>query len=712
MVNAPSASFHSGQTGGVPVSVGRVSVPAAAAAVAVVTPSPFQHHEGAGVNQHPFQTLGARPIGESSAVGGERGAGSTLFLDETFERERKKTTPIPRASGAGEGEGAGARSPLSPPPPPPLPLPPLDGGVQPDDASVPRHGSFDLLALDPAARVYFLAQQRQLSALEHQLRRLQAAMHDRQQQPQPQQQQPQQLHSIPRQQSPLQPVRLSVDHPFLSVSCSGPAPGIHAAAAAAAAVPVAAAAAEAAEQVSADRQALPLPLSESGKETGPGERATDQPIEASATGTRVPMVEVGTNTSFLWGPAAAAAAVPPPPLSHGANKKDRIGSDPSPPAAAAALSRSAGARSLTASILPRGHAASASPPVENAVQNQPAQGGEVGGWASPPIERRSAQSSPASRSGESAAATSSGWTTQRGHAAEGDSQRRRRRRRDGREDGDRGRGDASGGNMTGDSTCSSCEGDEEALERSPPLVLRLPGESPEVTSPHDRDRDRWCHVPQRVVASSLAKGGDKDKDVAAARRGRQERRQGRCLSQDPPAAREARETAANLVPSTSDDDGDWASDSTPEVESDGEKKPGVTTIFPNRNMCNQGASRLPPTTTSRRFGDGGGSSGSGGSGTTERGKVTGDGFEDGGEVLHRRWRPLVAGYRGNVDVVPVTIAELAVVPRIEFDHLTDDELGFDLDEGEVRVYFLFFCCYCCCHGAISFRTLHEVQRQY
>lgn len=697
MVNAPSASFHSGQNGGVPASVGRVSVPTAAtaapAAVAVVTPSPFQHHQGAGVNQHPFQTLGARPIGESWAVGGGRGAGSTLFLDETFEREGKKSTLILRASGAGEGEGAGARSPLSPPSPPPLPLPPLDGGGQPDDASVPRYGGFDLLALDPAARVYFLAQQRQLSALEHQLRRLQATMHDRQQQ----QQQPQQLHSIPRQQSPLQPVRLSVDHPFLSVSSSGPAPGIHAAAAAAAAAPVAAAAAEAAEQVSADRQALPLPLSESGKETGPGEIATDQPIEASATGTRVPMVEVGTNTSFLWGPAAAAAVVPPPPFSRGANKEGRIGSDPFSPAAtaatsttataaaAAALSRPAGARSLTASIAPRGHAAPASPPAGNAVRNQPAQGGDVGGWASPPTERRSAHSSPASRSGESAAATSSGWTTQRGHTAEDDSQRRRRRRRDRRGDGERGRGDERGGDMTGDSTCSSCEGDEEALERSPPLVLRLPGESSDVTSPHDRDRERWCHVPQRVVASSLAKGGDKDKDDAAARRGRQERRQGRCLSQDPPAAREARETAVNLVPSTSDDDGDWASDSTPEVEGGGEKKPGVTAISPNRNMYNQGASRLPPTTTSRRIGGGDCSSGGGGSGTTERGKATGDGFEGGGEVLHRRWRPLVAGYRGNVDVVPVTIAELAVVPRIEFDHLTDDELGFDLDEGEVRV---------------------------
>ncbi|CAM9893331.1 unnamed protein product, partial [Laminaria digitata] len=120
----------------------------------------------------------------------------------------------------------------------PQPLPPLDGGGQPSGASAPRNGSFDLLALDPAARVFFLAQQRQLSALEQQLRRLQATMHDKQQQwpppprqqqqqQHPQQQQPQQQQQQ-QQQSPLQPVRLSVDHPFLSVTSSGPALGIHA----------------------------------------------------------------------------------------------------------------------------------------------------------------------------------------------------------------------------------------------------------------------------------------------------------------------------------------------------------------------------------------------------------------------------------------------------------------------------------------------------
>ncbi|CAM9893402.1 unnamed protein product, partial [Laminaria digitata] len=137
------------------------------------------------------------------------------------------------------------------------------------------------------------------------------------------------------------------------------------------------------------------------------------------------MVEVGTNTSFLWGPAA------PQPLSHGANKERRVGSGPpaltatvattatatatdtdtATTAATTALSRPAGARSSTGSIAPRGRAASASPPARHAVRNKPAQGGGVGGWTLPPTERRSVESSPASRSGEGAAATSSGWTT-------------------------------------------------------------------------------------------------------------------------------------------------------------------------------------------------------------------------------------------------------------------------------------------------------------
>lgn len=35
------------------------------------------------------------------------------------------------------------------------------------------------------------------------------------------------------------------------------------------------------------------------------------------------------------------------------------------------------------------------------------------------------------------------------------------------------------------------------------------------------------------------------------------------------------------------------------------------------------------------------------------------------------------------------MTDLLVVPRIEFGQLTDDELGSDLDEGEVCVCFFF-----------------------
>lgn len=53
-------------------------------------------------------------------------------------------------------------------------------------------------------------------------------------------------------------------------------------------------------------------------------------------------------------------------------------------------------------------------------------------------------------------------------------------------------------------------------------------------------------------------------------------------------------------------------------------------------------------------------------------------------------RGLSAGgiWRRSMTVLPVSIADLVIVPRIEFGELTDDELGSDFDEGEVR-YFLY-----------------------
>lgn len=59
-----------------------------------------------------------------------------------------------------------------------------------------------------------------------------------------------------------------------------------------------------------------------------------------------------------------------------------------------------------------------------------------------------------------------------------------------------------------------------------------------------------------------------------------------------------------------------------------------------------------------------------------------------GSVNGGVWRqPLgVAGRRRSAQtVLPVSIADLVMVPRIEFGQLTDDELGSDLDEGEVRI---------------------------
>lgn len=63
---------------------------------------------------------------------------------------------------------------------------------------------------------------------------------------------------------------------------------------------------------------------------------------------------------------------------------------------------------------------------------------------------------------------------------------------------------------------------------------------------------------------------------------------------------------------------------------------------------------------------------------------------------YRRSLPMVAKAGGHQSVsvsaaavLPGAMAGLLVVPRIEFGQLTDDELGSDLDEGEVRIFFSF-----------------------
>ncbi|CAM9234200.1 unnamed protein product, partial [Scytosiphon promiscuus] len=300
---------------------------------------------------------------------------------------------------------------------------------------------FDALALDPAAREYFLSQQRQLSALEGQLRRLMATVRDQQDNPpiqqenQPIQQVNQSIQQDNRpiqQQQQQQPIHVSVDHsPLLSVSSSaaGPVLTVRAANSAAAAMWA--------------RQATPLSPPEiiHGAET----TREGEPIKST--------VEAATNTSFFWGPSH---------LPEGGNNL-RASEDP----AADAATTAATITTTTATFSAAAATAAAAPSVPTTARNSakleqtlPVERRTDGSEAERGISKaesgvlpaggrdvpRSASTAPDQ---DAAAAAAPGWTTQRGRRSEAGELGRRRRvrrrgsidRRDGGDFGD----DAGGG---------------------------------------------------------------------------------------------------------------------------------------------------------------------------------------------------------------------------------------------------------------------------
>lgn len=131
---------------------------------------------------------------------------------------------------------------------------------------------FDLDKLDPAAKEFFLTQQRQLSALEEQLRLLQAAMHDRRAQGE----QPPVLQPV--QYQGLQQVRLPVEPSLFSVSPSGPILMVRA----------------------ATELASTQWRGEGTSNRSRVERDSVEATETPKTDARATLVEAGTNTSLVW----------------------------------------------------------------------------------------------------------------------------------------------------------------------------------------------------------------------------------------------------------------------------------------------------------------------------------------------------------------------------------------------------------------------------
>lgn len=465
------------------------------------------------------------------------------------------------------GDGAGF-TPSWPLPPPSTPAPIGSAGLA-------RRGGFDLLTLDPAARDFLLAQQRQLLALEEQLLRLQTTMLDQKHWRSLQQHQHQHHPSS---------VRLSVEKPLLSTGSLLLARTASTAAAAERTSIENVEQRTAGQQVEAalgGRAVKAAPAMDSGKEAAV--------VEASTT------AEASTNTSFLWGAPLSAA-----------EKSDRGGGpDPSAGVAASASSGSASATpkaSDSPAPAPRGEH-------EHAGQSQDAGDGEA--RPDTPLPSGPSETQTPISPGD-VRASANGWTTQRGRAVD-------ETRRANDESG-RARPVAGDDNDAG-SSCSGSEDNDERLE-APRLGLSLPGF-----------------------------------DVGAASRAGARR----------PRPSQNSWTTAVVVDPASDDDSASGTVGVGGVErqevDDRRKRVGSV-----RNAAESWGS-IDDEEKDGRGSDGGFV---GGRGSRQRRPLAAAAVGGG------RWR--------NAPVGPIPIADLVVVPRIEYGLLTDDELGSDLDEGEVRGY--------------------------
>lgn len=490
----------------------------------------------------------------------------------------------------------------------------------------------DLLALDPAAREYFLSQQRQLSALEEQLHRLQAAMRDQQRQQlqpmhQPMQQQQQQLQ---------QPTTMSVDHlPRLSVSSpaatTGPMSTVRA----------------------SNANAAVTMREQTGTQSPPpfasmvGSELTDARTAST--------VEAGTNTSFSWAPHRP---LPTGVSHHRATAADTL---------AAIVVDAAGPSTGTTADPPR-----TTPAVVDTLQTEPLHNGpgthrtvkgggrrleEDGGDCSSPSGGINAAPAAPHRGGEStgptataaAAATAPGWTTQRGRHAfreRRQGQRRQRRPRDGYRSQNSGQGE-----------------DDEGEDDSSPVP-------PRSSSPEIGFEEEGLEAPSLSLLRLFPGARSHDH------------------SHPPPASE--------------DDKASGTTQEEEEEEEEGGEKEQINTavaIAPDHETCFENA--LGP----RSLGE---------DAAARRERVTtgnGDGLTGGGGKLRQqrqlrerqrrhRLSSLVVRRGGDertasavVPPIIIPIADLVVVPRIEFGQLTDDEMSSDLDEGEVRVRFIILCCY-------------------
>ena len=425
-------------------------------------------------------------------------------------------------------------------------------------ASAAQHRCFDLEKLDPAARDFFLAQQRQLLALEEQLRLLQAAMQDRGSQWQ---------HPLIQQQQQQQPVRRPVEQSLFSVSSGGP--------------------------VLLVRAATELTSTRWG---GGVERTTDRTAAAEhrivedtrspVAEARVTLAEASTNTSFVWG------AKPQGKVNQNRGVSAAAEDVPASPCAAGKVASEAGDSGDGAS---RGRRASVGEPSEAECQ-------------------ASAHSPPAKR---------------------------------------------------------------PTVELCTPDLIDAPSHcrTAQTRGGTVNESQRWSHFSDVRSVSSMSEVAEDELEAPSL--GRQlpgiDAGSPRTLSvREARLSKVAREAVVIELDSPSQD-GDKTPRKANKEENNG--RGGGGKRDKSGDAAKHAAPPLPAGTRGSDEADG------------DRESAAGNGIGGGGD-LRRQWpqlRPdVVPGRWKNDSVGPVPIADLVVVPRIEFGQLTDDELGSDLDEGEVR----------------------------
>lgn len=453
---------------------------------------------------------------------------------------------------------------LSPPPPPPLP--PATAS-----ATAGHLPGFDLDKLDPAAREFFLAQQRQLSALEEQLRLLQAAMHDRRAQGE----QPPVLQPVQHQQG-LQHVRLPVEPSLFSVSPSGP-------------ILVVRAATELAStqwrgEGTANRSRV--------------ERHSVGATETPKTDARATLVEASTNTSLVW-------HSPPP----------REGRDD------CSASKAASVTAKTADVATPSTIAIAESDSEGTGDS--ARLGRHGSRHEPSMieDDRASASSPGAlcaaetpRTPDVTDAPADMRMAQRGHAVDAASQRSDR--------------------SDEEYVSSGSETEDDVLE-APSLGVRVPGQDDVDASPrpssarHERSQREAHRVA--IVAEGPASGKKASRT--------QEKR----------------------------DNVDHRGDRDCE-KSYGKRSESLAAGALGFDMrCNGGGKNSKDRVGKRDL--------------RQRQRQHGLGAD-----RSQMEPPAVPGLRRGASVGLMPVAELVVIPRIQYEQLTDDDLVSDLDEGEVRIY--------------------------